>query len=651
MKFKLLALSLTLFLSALGSSQSLKKEVLFKVEDTPVYMSEFIRVYNKNLNLVQDDSQKDVDAYLKLFINYKLKLKEARAKDLHKKETYVKELKKYKKQLTKNYITDHKVTEALIKEAYENVTHDVKANHILVRVDDNAKPEDTLKAYNAIVALRNRTLKEGFVPVQKEIHNGTTRFGEELGWFSGFRMVYNFEKVAFSTPVDSISQPFRTRFGYHIVKVLDKRKGRGKRTVKHLMIKKSNDSTDAAKTRIDELYKKIEQGEEFEALAKQFSDDEISAPEGGLIKPFGSGDLSVPEFEEAAFSLKEKGEISKPVKTQFGWHIIKLEDIIPLSSFEDSKSSLENKVKRDTRSSLIEDALIDKLKRKYKVETPNLDYFTSLLNENFYKRQWALPETFKAKDVFVSLKDKKLLNEDFGAYLETYQRRNSKKSSFSAIVKKAYDLYIARELKIAEEENLEYENEDYAHILNEYREGLLLFDLMESTIWQAAKTDSVAIKSYFDANKAQYYWPERVVAEVASSSSKKNIKKAAKLMKAHTATEAIKKQLNSNGNINVIFTKDTMSLAHQALPKDFDIKAGVSKIYKHNKGYIVANVAQVIPKKQKAFEAVKGVVINDYQNHKENMWLEELRNKYKVVINQDVLAKTKTKIKTDSATK
>ncbi|MGC6430210.1 MAG: peptidylprolyl isomerase [Jejuia sp.] len=637
-----------LFFVSLLKAQTTKKDVLFTVDDEPVYVSEFLRVYNKNLNLVQDESQKDVDEYLKLFTNYKLKLKEAKAQGLHEKPKYIKELEKYRKQLAKNYITDAEVSEALIKEAYDNISSEVNATHILVKIDESASPEDTLVAYNKIVDLRKRAEKEGFEKVRKEIHDGKTLYGEELGWFSGFRMVYKFEKVAFNTAVGEISQPFRTRFGYHIVNVLDKRKARGERTVKHIMIMhKNNDSIDRGESRINEIYTKLEQGESFEALAKQFSEDKNSASQGGLLKAFSAGQLRAPVFEETAFSLENKGDISNPIKSQYGWHIIKLENSKPIGSFQDLQAELETKVKRDARSQLIDDALYAKLKAKYNIpeKTPDLSYFTSILNEDFYKRNWEVPADLKGETALVTIGKKTLNYSDFADYLLSYQKRIRGRQDFKSIVEKAYELFLNTNLRDYEEENLENDNEDFAHILAEYRDGLLLFDLMESTIWQAAKTDSVEVEAFYQKNRENYFEPEHAFTQVASSPNKRVIKKVLKLLKENMPLENIKKLVNTNGEVNIIFTQDTMNVNHQALPKNFDLKEGLSDVYKHNDSFIVAKVGEVFPKKLKPFDEVKGLVMSDYQNNKENLWIEELKQKYKVDVNTEALKKVKAEIK------
>lgn len=643
-----LSLFITLFMCN-SYAQSTKEDVLFTVDSEPVYTSEFIRVYNKNLDLVQDESQKDVDEYLTLFTNYKLKLKEAESLGLNEKPTYIRELDSYKKQLAKSYITDSKVTNALVEEAYERISYDVKANHILIRVLENANPEDTLVAYNNILKLRDRALNEGFDVVRKEVHNGQSVFGEELGYFSGFKMVYKFESVAFNTAVDSISQPFRTRFGYHIVNVQDKRKSRGERTVAHIMVvKKEGDSlAEKPEDRIQDIYQKINQGEDFETLAKQFSDDKSSASKGGMLSPFSSGQISAQAFEDTAFSLETIGDVSQPFQTQYGWHIVKLYNKKPIPPFEVMKSELEEKVKRDSRSKLIDDALVNKLRTQYNVEINKgaLDYFVSILNDDYLKRSWKLPTDFDGNKPFVKIEQKQFTNKEFGDYLLKTQRNAKPNSSFNNIVSESYEEFLNTKLVEYKEDNLENESEEFAHILGEYRDGLLLFDLMETTIWNASKTDSIGIQNYYESHKNKYVLPERVDAVVASSAKQKTLKKVSKLLDDGMAIEEIKSLVNSNDKVQVIFTSDIMDASHQALPKDFQFKTGISEIYKHNKAFVVVQVKDILPQTQKTLDEAKGAVISDYQTYKEENWLKELGDKYKIVVNKDVLNKVKTQIK------
>lgn len=631
------------------NAQSDEKEVLFTVDNEPVYVSEFLRVYNKNLDLVQDESQKDIDEYLSLFTNYKLKLKEAKALELDKKPSYLRELNTYKKQLAKNFIYDNKVTDELVEEAYQRISYDIKANHILVRIPEDANPQDTLAAFNKIGKLRDRALSEGFETVRKEVHNGKTIYGEELGYFSGFRMVYKFETVAFNTDVGKISKPFRTRFGYHIVNVLDKRKSRGERTVAHIMVALNQKDTlnGNPESRIQDIYKKINQGEEFEALAKQFSDDKNSASKGGKLATFSSGQLSSPEFEDVAFNLENIGDISKPFKTDYGWHIIKLHEKKLIPEFEDIKSELEAKVKRDERSKLIDKALTDKLKVKYNVkDIPDaLSYFASILNDDYYKRTWKLPTDFKGDTPLVKIGKQQFTYINFGAYLEKGQRGVSVNTTFKDIVKEKYNTFLNTRLINYQENHLEEENQEFANIVNEYKDGLLLFDLMETTIWNTAKTDSLETRKYYNANKEKYVLPKRVDAIVASSTNQRTLKKVSKLLQQNMSSEDIKKLVNNNGEVHVVFTTGIMDANHQALPKEFQFATGVSKIYKHNKAFIVAKIKEVLPQKLKTFEEAKGLIISDYQAYKEENWVNQLKEKYKVVINQNVLNKVKNQIK------
>ena len=637
----------TLFLLT-ANAQSNAEDILFTIDKEPVTISEFIRVYSKNLDLVQDESQKDIDQYLTLFTNYKLKLKEARALELHKKPTYIKELSTYKKQLAKNFVTNTKVTIALIEEAYERISYDVKVNHILIRVAENATPQDTLVAFNNIVKLRDRAITEGFEKLRKEVHNGKNILGEEIGYFSGFKMVYKFENVAFKTPVNQISQPFRTRFGYHFLKVFDKRKSRGERTVAHIMISnKQNDINKDTEIRIQEIYKKLNQNEDFEALAKQFSDDKSSASKGGMLSPISSGQLDSIEFENVVFNLQNVGDISKPFKTNYGWHIVKLYNKNPILPFKDIKPELKAKVKRDERSKLIDDALINKLKSHYKVADNQdaINYFTSILNNNYHKKAWKLPTDFKGENPLFKIGNKQFTYKNFADFIIKSQPHIKTKAPFNVIVSRKYSAFLSSSLIKYQQDNLEFENEEFANILSEYRDGLLLFDLMETTIWNSRKTDSIEIHDFYNTHKNNYALPERVDALVMVSSKQKTLKKVSKLLNQGMTLNQIRMLVNSNEKNEVVFTSGIMDATHQALPNQFEFKKGISKIYTHNDAFVMVQVKKVLPKKVKTFEQVKGVVIGDYQTYKEKNWLKELKGKYKVEINQEALGRVKSQVK------
>jgi peptidyl-prolyl cis-trans isomerase SurA len=645
MKTQILTTYFILFFIFFTNAQIKNDAVLFTVGDAPVLASEFLRVYNKNLDLVKDESQKDVDEYLKLFVNYKLKLAEARALNFHKKPQYVREFNGYKKQLAKNYLTDHEVTDALVKEAYDRISYDVKAKHILIRINPSQK--DTLATYNRLLKLRERLRNEDFDALQKEIHNGNTVLVEDLGYFSGFKMVYDFESVAFNTNIGEVSMPFRTQFGYHIVKVFDKRKSRGEVTVGHIMISNNQkDSTIKPEERIQEIYKLINQGQNFESLAKQFSDDESSANNGGKLSPFIGGQLSSPKFEDVAFSLNKVGEVSEPFQSDYGWHIIKLYNNKPIASFDKMKYELENKVRRDARSKLINTSLQNKLKKQYNISSinPARSYFVSILNDTYYNRAWKIPSSITKESPLLKIGDTLLTYYDFANFLYKRQKAVNKQQSFQDIVDTNYEAFINSNVLVYHEQNLENENIEFAQILSEYREGLLLFDLMETKIWNAVKKDTLGIQNYYNANKDKYKWEQRIDAVVATSAKEKDIKVVEKMLNVGSKVEEIKAKLNQDNTQKVIFTSGIMTATHQALPKTFNFKEGISKIYFYNDAYHIIKTNKVLPQTNKSLEEVKGSVISDYQYLVEKNWLKELEEKYEVKINQDILGKVKSQI-------
>lgn len=630
------------------------KTVLFTVDDTPVYTSEFKRVYSKNLDLVKDDSQKDINNYLDLFVKYKLKITEAKVIGLDQKPSYLREFGSYKNQLSKNYLSNNEVTDKVVKEAYDRLKTEVDANHILVRIDENVSDKQVLLAKQEIDKLRKRAIVEGFEALKKDIHNGRTLFAEELGYFTAFKMVYDFENAAYNTEVGQWSQPFRTQFGFHIVQVKDKRQNRGEVTVAHIMLNEKDLGHDnhegynhqSAQDRINEIHKRITQGEDFEALAKQFSEDKSSSANGGELTTFSAGQLSSKVFEKEAFGLKEVNQVSKPFKSEFGYHIVKLLGKEGVKPFEELEAELKDKVKRDSRSKVINNSRFEKLLTRYDVsdKQPNLKAIEAILTDDFFKSSWTVPSDFNGEVILFTLNKKQIRQKEFVEFLSKSQRRRQAKIPFDKLLADNYKAFLESTLLQYQEENLENENKEYAQILTEYRDGLLLFDLMETQIWNVAKTDSVGLMDYYLANKADYFFNERVDAIVASSASKSIIKKTTKLLGKNKTIEDIKSELNSDNKINVSFIVDTLDLSHQTLPKGFKMNIGVSNIFRHNEAYSVVKVKEVLSKTEKTFEEAKGNVISDFQQKTEEQWLASLAKKYKVSINEEALKQVKKEL-------
>ena len=481
--------------SLVSFSQFNERDVLFNVNNDSVLAGEFIRVYNKNIELIKDESQKDVDNYLQLYINYKLKLSEAYSRELHKNDNYKKELKKYTKQLESTFLTDRVTEEKLLLEAYERTKYEINVSHVLIRIEEDNN--DTIDVYNNILKLRNPLLKNHIDSLIKNHHNGKDLIVEGLGYFSAFKMIYKFENVAYNTKIGEVSMPFRTRFGYHIIKVIDKRNSLGEVNVAHIMAYKNKPGS---KEKIYNLYDSIRKGSNFESLAKKYSEDKNTSFKGGRLNPFSSGQLNSIEFENMAFSLNKPNEVSSPVETKLGWHIIKLYSKNKLKPIGDMKSILSNKIKRSSRSSIISDSFYAMLLDRYNLnyENKNLEYFVSIINDS-----WEIPDNIEEDKFLIKIHNKTYNFQDFATYLEENKSPINAKSK-EDIVFSTYKDFINNNLLEIYKYNLEDENLDYKYILKEYKEGLLIFDLMQEKIWNVASSDSINMKEFYQSNKSKY---------------------------------------------------------------------------------------------------------------------------------------------------
>ena len=631
------------------------KEVLFTIDAHPYYTDEFIRVYNKNLDLVKDDSQKNLDNYLELFLGYKLKVEKANKIGLQDGVTYQNELKSYRTQLSKSYMNDSKVTNELVQEAYDRMQKEVRASHILVLVAEGASPADTLKAYNKIKDIKNRlNAGEDFnLVAQKYSEDPSVKDNNgDLGYFSAFRMVYPFESAAYTTNVGDVSKPFKTRFGYHIVKVIDKRYNKGEVTIAHIMILKpttKDSQLDAkAKQTIDDIYQKIQQGERFENLAQQFSEDKSSAPKGGVLQRFGSGQLSSEEFENVAFSLQNKDDISKPFQSQFGWHIVKLIEKHPLQSLAEMKSELEEKVRRDERSLLITNSLAKKLRAKYAFTTDKkmVAAVKKNVTNDFYAQTWQAPENASdySKAILTIDKLKDVSGVAFLNFIELQQKAKSKTAPIAKLVDELFEKFIDEQVTTYHNENLENEFPEFRYVMDEYRDGLLLFDLMEREIWTKAKTDTLGLTNYFEKNIKNYQWKKRYNTNIFSSTDKSIITKVKKLLDRGKSLTYIKEQLNKDGKINVMVKSGLFEEDYDILPAYNNLVKGVSPVVTKDEYYFVVDVTEVKQIEAKKLTECTGKVVNDYQQFLEANWVDELKKEFKIKVNSDVFQTVKKQL-------
>lgn len=492
---KKLVLAVVLCFSSIIFSQK-RDKVLVTIDGEKTMISDFKRVYEKNLDAIDNEEAKDVQKNLELYINYKLKVKEAYAIKLDTLSSYVKEMEGYKNQLSAPYMQDTTYINKLVKDAYFRTKYEVKAKHILIRTPKIPTTKDTLEAYQKIIKIRDRIVKgEDFEKVAEETSeddsarddakNGRKANKGNLGYFSAFKMVYPFEDAAYNTKAGEVSLPFKTRFGYHILKVDTVRASKGELEVAHILLK---DKSEKSETLINSIYDKLENNEQFTALAEAYSTDEGSKSKGGKLNKFGTG-MMVKSFEDVAYSLKKEGDYSKPFKSRFGWHIIQLIKKHPVPSFEKMKVEIKSKIKSSSRAQLSEKAVIEKLKKKY----------TILVNNNakeiFETKEVRTLAKDSLQSVVLSINEKEITQEVFVAYIKN--RRNMP-------VFQLFEDFKDKEILAYYKENLEKTEPEFAYILKEYKDGLLLFELMQEKIWNRSSKDTLGLKNYYSTNTAKY---------------------------------------------------------------------------------------------------------------------------------------------------
>ncbi|MDA0719887.1 MAG: peptidylprolyl isomerase, partial [Bacteroidetes bacterium] len=382
---------LSLFATALMAQDD--KSTLVTLNNRDFTVGEFKQVYFKNLDLVKQQEERSLDEYLDLFIQYKRKVEAAKEQGLDQRQSYLTDFAKYQEQLSRNYVYEDNVTAQMVEQAYKRSKESLKTSHILILCNWDATPQDTLVAYNKAKELRQMVLN-----TPDNFNDIAAKYSEEpkadesrgsLDYFTVFEMVYPYESVAYNLKVGEISDLVRTQFGYHIVKLEDRRPVLPKRTVSHIMIGTRFDSLDTAKDRIMEISGLLEKGVAFEDLAKQYSDDKNTGINGGLMRPFTKGDLKAPPFEDAAFALTQKGQISAPVQTRFGWHIIRLEDMGKSPTFEDEEERLTKMVKLGDRAKIVTTAVSQKIKEELGFQAyPYKSSFMAVLNDSVFNRKW-----------------------------------------------------------------------------------------------------------------------------------------------------------------------------------------------------------------------------------------------------------------------
>ncbi|UZR92818.1 peptidylprolyl isomerase [Chondrinema litorale] len=748
MRFILTCCLIAFFYLHASAQTDNKDKTILQIDSFKVPVEDFLYLYNKNY---QDDenayTNQSLREYFDLFLNFKLKVFEAKKQSYHLNNTFIKEFETYRKQLAAPYLTDTNVTEQLVQEAYDRLQQEIKAAHILIRVDQYASPEDTLAAYNNTLDLRKQVLDGAdFNELAKEFSEDPSakQNGGDLGYFTALQMVYPFENAAYKTPIGEISMPVRTRFGYHIVMVKDKRPARGEVTVAHIMIRNKAEASEAFE-KASEIYSKLKAGEDWDVLCRQFSEDPATKEKGGALRPFTSG-MMVEPFADAAFALKNPGDISEPVQTPYGWHIIKLISKKKPGSFEEMQAEIKKKIEKDIRNEVPKNNFIDKLKEENNFKDfpkTKAKVFASI-DKSLLSGNWKYDSTSTLlNQSLFQLNDKDdVTTADFFKYIISKQRQQNS-LNLDSYLNLLYQDFTEAKIVELEEKNLANKYPEFRNLEKEYYEGLLLFAIMEKEVWNKAVEDTTGLRTYFEQNRSNYLWDERIETVVLDAASEEALKAAsaeyetglfnvdvptkdialkfgeihwgdsitkevdkilkrlkqdtsllvklecgyvkkeksemasvrleklkvfltakgldsARIISATTAKQKLKQETGLGGHMLISFystdpekleakfnkenplqlqiEKHTYEKGKDNIPENIKWEKGTYTYQEDNRFYKVY-VNNIIPKSPKKLDENRGQVISDYQNFLEKQWLDSLKAKYTIEVNNTLLDK------------
>lgn len=621
-------------------------KVVLTIGDESVYLSEFDFIFRKN-NSEGTVTKKAIDEYLELFTVFRLKVKEAKELKMDTSRAFINELNGYVKQLAVPYLKDREAESKMINETYERMGKDLKIRHILITTKDCDLPADTLAAFNKINVIRKEIVakKKSFEQAAMAYSQDTNsaKNGGLIGYFSALSLVYAFENEAYRLKVGELSRIVRTNYGYHLIQIDDIRPARGKVKIAHIFLRadESNQAqTDLVLKRANEAYARLQEGELFENVVKTYSEDYNTASKGGELPAFGINQM-VTEFEEAAFSLQKPGDYSKPFQTKYGFHIIKLIEKSTRPSFDDYKTELTKTLQKQKRWEETRQSLIAKLKKEYNFIEDKT--FLKLIEQEANRNNQKL-----TRDFIMSLPDVKLFEMKGVSYTskDFIENMSGKIASdrpieFCLLKKNYYYPYIDTKIMDYKEENLPNEFVDFKMLVNEYRDGILLFNLMDLMVWGKSMKDTVGLKAFHDLNKQQYMWPERArVITVDCKDDKVEAearKLAPQLLSGKLSKDAFAAKLNKKVKDNVILLDGLYSREDKYALIDGTFEKRIGETVRKDNKIRFAVITEILSPQPKSLKETKGVVISDYQAYLEQDWVRELRKKYPVSVNYDVL--------------
>jgi peptidyl-prolyl cis-trans isomerase SurA len=618
---------------------------LLTIGGKPVDKNELIYLISKG-NSTEDVSKgmsrEEFEENLSLFVNYKLKVREAEELGLDKSVEFTREFASFQENLKAPFLIKNSLEEGELRKAYSRMQEVVRASHILFQFPPNASRDDSLIVLKMALKVKGEIEQNGDINALAEQYSDdpSAKINKgDLGYFTSLQMVQPFEDAAYNIQTGKVSDPVLTNFGYHLIQVKDRQPNPGQVRISHILVRiDENSSTgeDLARRKIADIYTEIQkENTVWEDIVKTYSEDPASSKNGGILPWFSVGSM-IPEFEIAAFSLTEIDEVSPPVRTQYGYHILRLEDKKPLESFESMEENIRSRILRDSRSTMIQSQVMAIQKARYAFDENEIAIealsasMNSLSGSAFIP---ALENANEASQTLFTLKGKTYTSQDLANFVreeEIIPRSNN------GIFDAWYEQFTASKLNQAEEADLLANNTEYQMLLKEYRDGILLFSLMNEEVWQKGILDSLGQVSFYTKNIKNYQWKSRVNAFVVKVLDPAQLDWARSELKGKTLNEELVSKFEIDYKTNKPLAYQTELGLVEYTTHPVLSKADLNLPYQEIESEGIINVVllgEKFPAGPKEFEETRGLVIRDYQDFLDNSLLEKVKRKYPVVIN------------------
>jgi len=586
--------------------------------------------------------------FLERYVNFRLKVRAAEALGLRDDPGINAEIKTYRQQLARPYLLESEVLEPLMREMYERKKELVNASHIMARLSERPTPADTLAAYRKIQSFQDSLaagVDFGDLAYRNSEDPSARRsqglgYRGNLGYFSGGRMVKEFEDAAYTTPVGETSGILRTQFGYHIMRVHDRIPNYPDIDVSHIMLQVAPGDTARVKALADSLVTALNNGADFEALAREYSQDPGSAERGGSLQTMSYQDDLVAPFKEAAFALENDGEISEPVLTRFGYHIIKLNKRVPLASYLEMTPTLKTELARLPRSTAAEKEFARQVMEDRGISLDTMAVFNAAsLTE-------ATIPSFPADSVQIRIADRVLTAQDSSTVVatlgdSTYTVPDLQRFVLGKSLPKkgnAMDQILTLADVFFEEKAIEYEawaleerDERFKATMAEFQDGLVLFRLMEDSVWTAAATDTLGLMAFHEPRAADYTYPERHRLISFYSTDKAVLDSVRTVSGGTSDLSALISNLSEAG---ASITTDTTLVAgttNSIYDAGVNVDQGKATLPVAFRGGFIFMVNDGMePARQKTFDEARAEVLSAYQQLLEDDMIARLRQEYTV---------------------